>query len=88
MAIFPVAPDNSLFPLPANQQKLFPTVNQMRVDRQGIQSGMNRIPTQQNDNHEVLLSHSQRSHASRHEQMQQANALDNWTNGLMGRSRR
>jgi hypothetical protein len=88
MAIFPVALDTSLFPNPANQQRLFPNVNQMWVDRQSIQSGVGRVSTYQNDNHEVILSHSHERRISRRANIQKHNALDNWTNGLMGRSRR
>jgi hypothetical protein len=86
MSLFPVAPDNSLFPVP-NREMLHPVpkignVTQMRPV-ESLSSTYNR-----SDIHGVILSHSQKSHARRHERMQQANALDNWTNDLMGRNRR
>ena len=88
MSLFPVAPDNSLFPVPSQQQRIYPTVNQLRADRQPVQSNVSRMISPPNDNHEVLLGHHQRSHRRRHEQMQRANALNTWTDELMGRSRR
>jgi hypothetical protein len=89
MSIFPVAPDNSAFPVPS-QNMLHPIPKSgSAMQIQPIESMPSLAKNySRNDTHGILLSHPQSGRTRKRANMQQHNTLDNWTNDLMGRSRR